>query len=72
MAQALRRILTDRRLAGRLAARARRRALDYDWDGLAGRVLSIYQDVPHRHRHGQGKGQGQGTGRRPAELGPLR
>jgi glycosyltransferase involved in cell wall biosynthesis len=45
LAAGLRQLLTDSRLAARLAGQARLRAQGYDWDRLSTRVLSVYRGL---------------------------
>ena len=49
LARAIDRVLADRALAHRLSEGARKRANDYDWEVLAGRVLEVYRGITAGH-----------------------
>jgi hypothetical protein len=46
----VRQILSDRRLAERLADQAKRRSVGHDWDRVADQVLSVYQGLVHERQ----------------------
>jgi len=55
LAQALRRVLTDRELAARMGAAGRRRVeAHFSWDRIAERTLAVYDEAIAAHRQASG------------------